>query len=138
LVVILADVKLPSEMKTTGSAKGVFPFVAKYYVDQADRLYHVPGIPDFKNIEYFLNQARVYAVTPELEKEVSSRLTAIDFSVLLNKAEIAIQSGTPEDLEAAMGYLGEAKRLDLDEAQAQLIANKTNDVRSRIASLETE
>jgi hypothetical protein len=138
LVVVLADVKLPSEMKATGSQKDIFPFVAKYYIDQADRLYQVPGIPDFKNIEYFLDQSMEFAVTPELEKEVSSRLTAIDFSVLLNKAEIAIQSGTPENLEVALEYLGDAKRLDLDQAQAQLIADKTNDVQSRIANLDPE
>jgi hypothetical protein len=138
LVKAFPGAQLPAGLKHTGSKEEIFPFVVGYYLNQADAQYKVPGIPDFKSIESSLVLAKEYAVTPELEQEVLSRLTAIDFTVLLNKAESAIQSGTPENLEAAMMYLADAKKLHLDDAQSKLITDKMSDVRSRIANLHPE
>ncbi|MBU4317154.1 MAG: hypothetical protein KKF30_07770 [Proteobacteria bacterium] len=137
-LMVLPGAQLPEGIKSAGSREDIFPFVAKYFLNQADRFYNVPGIPDFNSIESSLSRAKAYAVTPELEKEVLARLTAIDFTVLLNKAEIAIKNGTPENLEAALSYLSDAKRLDLDEAKIQLIDSKLDGVKSMIAKMNPE
>ena len=113
-----------------------FLFVVNYYLNKADTIYEVPGIPDFQSIEAYLNKAAPYAVTSELQKEINTRKTAIEFTVLLNRAETAINSGTPEGLEAALNHLKAAGNLDIEQMKIELVEKKIEAVGTMLAEFE--
>ena len=135
-VMVLPGAQLPDVMKQSGSKKDIFPFVVNYYLNKADTIYEVPGIPDFQSIESYLNKAEPYAVTSELKNEVNMRKTAIDFTVLLTRADVAINSGTPEGFESAIDYLSEAKKLDIDDMKTELVNKKLQSVEAMMADFE--
>ena len=136
LVMVLPGAQLPDLMKQSGSKKDIFPFVVNYYLDKADTIYEVPGIPDFQSIESYLNKAEPYAATTQLKNKIDTRKTTINFTVLLTRAEVAINSGTPEGLKSAVNYLNAANKLDIDEMKTELVNKKLQAVEAMLTDFE--
>lgn len=124
-------------IKDTYTAKEVFPIIYQYYLDKADDLLDVPGVPDFDGVKEYLNQSREYATTRVMKALIKSRLDAINLMVLLYKADVAASKDSPEDLKAAMGYLKEALSYQMDELESTRIKKKAEAVKLKLERLKS-
>jgi colicin import membrane protein len=138
LLISLAGVQPPAKIKDVYSKTDVFPLIFNYYVEKADTLLKVPGLPDFQGIKTYINKAMPYALTPKSKDIVYSRLNDIDLMILLYKADVAAGKTTLADLKEAKGFLTEASRLDIDDMKLNLIHQKIDAVDKKIASLKAE
>ncbi|MBW2644252.1 MAG: hypothetical protein JRC89_13055 [Deltaproteobacteria bacterium] len=118
--------------------KDVFPIVFNYYVEKADTLLEVSGIPDFEGIKNYLNRALPYAVTSASTEAAYNRLNNIELMILLYKADVAAGKSTISDLKDAKRYLNEAERLSTDDLQADMINQKIDAVDKQIATLKAK
>jgi len=116
----------------------VYPIIFDYYVEKADTLLKVPGLPDFEGIKQYLNKAMLYRTTPDSADAVFSRLNNIDLMILVYKADVAASKPTLADLKEAKEFLSEASRLDIDDAKLDLINEKMDVVDKKITSLKAE
>ncbi|MGD9234474.1 MAG: hypothetical protein PVH67_11515, partial [Desulfobacterales bacterium] len=121
LLISLPGVQAPEKAKDIYSKTDVYPLIFNYYVEKADTLLKVAGLPDFEGIKTYVNKARPYAVTPESKDIVFKRLSNIDLLILLYKANVAASKSTLADLKEAKAFLSEASRLDIDDMQLALI-----------------
>lgn len=122
---VLHGVQLDQEVKAVYSRSDVYPMIFDYYLEKADTLLEVPGLPDFEGIKSYLFQARSYAVTPEMKDKVKGRLNAIERMILLYKADVAISKNSEESLKAALKHLRKASGLVDTPTQQQEIDQKT-------------
>ncbi len=137
LFIIMPGAQPPSPAKKVYDREEIFPYITKYYIDKADAVLDVPGLPDFDGIRTYLNKSLSYAITPDLQKEADIRLDRIDRMVLLYKADIAISKDTIPELKAALEYLNRVKALGPDTIESELIRLKIESVRERMAVIET-
>ena len=137
LFIIMPGAQPPSPAKKVYDREEIFPYITKYYIDKADAVLDVPGLPDFDGIRTYLNKSLSFAITPDLQKEAGIRLDRIDRMVLLYKADIAISKDTITELKAALEYLNRVKALRPDTIESELIRLKIEWVRERIAVIET-
>jgi hypothetical protein len=100
-----------------------------HYLRQADELSGVKGTPDFEAIKIQLNSALDVAPTQNDRDMALKRLNTIDFTFLLFKANTASRKKTPENIEKALGFLNEAKALDLDDTQRETLEKKINELK---------
>jgi hypothetical protein len=121
LLISLPGVQAPEKAKDVYSKTDVYPLIFNYYVEKADTLLKVPGLPDFQGIKNYINKAMPYALTPKSKDIVYSRLDNIDLMILLYKADVAASKSTLADLKEAKGFLTEASRLDIDDMKLNLI-----------------
>jgi len=128
----------PNPIKESYSREEVFPFIAKYYIDKADAVLDVPGLPDFEVMRTYLNKSLSFAITPDLEEAAHVRLNKIDRMVLLYKADIAVSKDSISELKTALEYLNRANSLGPDEMESGLIQQKIDSIRARMAVLEAE
>jgi len=138
LVCRLPEMQPPERIMDAYSKKEIFPLVFNYYIKEADALLDVPDMPDFERIKSYLKKAQEFGITEDLRKSVDTRLRHIDLMTLVYKADVAASKGTIADLEDAMGYLGKAASLDLDDNQARLIEQKTKSIRNLKKALEAK
>jgi len=138
LLISLPGVQQPEISKDVFSKTDVYPIIFDYYVEKADTLLKVPGLPDFEGIKQYLNKAMLYRTTPDSADAVFSRLNNIDLMILVYKADVAASKPTLADLQEAKGFLSEASRLDVDDAKLDLINEKMDVVDKKIASLKAE
>jgi colicin import membrane protein len=138
LLISLPGVQAPEKAKDIYSKTDVYPLIFNYYVEKADTLLNVPGLPDFQGIKNYINKAMPYALTPKSKDIVYSRLDNIDLMILLYKADVAAGKATLADLKEAKGFLTEASRLDIDDMKLNLIHQKIDAVDKKIASLKAE
>jgi colicin import membrane protein len=138
LLISLPGVQAPEKAKDIYSKTDVYPLIFNYYVEKADTLLKVPGLPDFEGIKTYVNKARPYAVTPESKDIVFKRLSNIDLLILLYKANVAASKSTLADLKEAKAFLSEASRLDIDDMQLALIHKKMDAVDKQIAALKAK
>ncbi|MEJ2656099.1 MAG: hypothetical protein P8012_02755 [Desulfobacterales bacterium] len=136
LLISLPGVQPPAKTKDVYSKTDVFPLIFNFYVDKADNLLKVPGLPDFQGIKTYINKAMPYALTPDSKDIVYSRLNNIDMIILLYKADVAASKATLADLKEAKAFLAEASRLDIDNMQLNLIHQKMDAVDKKVASLK--
>ncbi|MEE4112671.1 MAG: hypothetical protein V2I40_07635, partial [Desulfobacteraceae bacterium] len=122
LLITLPGVSAPAEKKETYRSADVYPIIFQYYIDKADVLLDVPGIPDFEGIKATLKTALEYGSNNALRTLAYQRLDNIDRLILTYKADVAASRGTIDDLKAAIGFLNAANQLTTDKAQAELIA----------------
>jgi colicin import membrane protein len=120
MVIALPGVPAPETLKETYSADDVYPFAFQYYVDKADALLDVPGIPDFEGIKATLKTALKYGSTNALRTTAYERMDNIDRLILTYKADVAASRGSIDDLTAAIGFLEEAAKLTTDESQERI------------------
>jgi hypothetical protein len=138
LLISLPGVQPPAKIKDAYSKTDVFPLIFNYYVEKADTLLKVPGLPDFQGIKTYINKAMPYALTPKSKDIVYSRLNDIDLMILLYKADVATGKATLADLNEAKGFLTEASKLDIDNLKLNLVHQKIDAVDKKIASLKAE
>ncbi|WP_410287473.1 hypothetical protein [Desulfosarcina sp.] len=138
MVIALPGTPAPQTSKATYSAGDVYPLIFQYYIDKADALLDVPGIPDFEGIKKALQAALEYGSTNTLREIAYTRLDNIDRLILIYKADVAASRGSIDDLTSAIGLLKEADRLTTDTAQETLIAQKIEGHEAAIAVLLEE
>ena len=138
LLISLPGVQAPEKAKDTYSQTDVYPLIFNYYVEKADTLLKVPGLPDFEGIKKYINKARPYAITPASKDIVFKRLSNIDLMILLYKADVAASKSTLADLKEAKAFLSEASRLDIDKLQLDLIHQNMDALDKKISSLKAE
>jgi len=137
-LISLPGVQPPETIKNIYSKTEAFPLIFNYYVEKADTLLTVPGLPDFAGIKTYLNKALAYATTPAANEAVFSRLNNIELMILLYKADVSASKPTLSDLNQAKGFLSEAARLDIDDLNVDLIHQKMDAVDQQIAALKAK
>lgn len=137
-LISLSGVQPPETIKNIYSKADAFPLIFNYYVEKADTLLIVPGLPDFAGIKTYLNKALAYATTPAANEAVFSRLNNIELMVLLYKADVSASKPTLSDLNQAKGFLSEAARLGIDDLKVDLIHQKMDAVDQQIAALKAK
>jgi len=138
LLISLPGVQAPEKAKDVYSKTDVYPLIFNYYVEKADTLLKVPGLPDFEGIKKYINKARPYAIDPESKDVVFKRLSNIDLLILLYKADVAASKSAISDLKEAKAFLSEASRLDIDDMQLGLVHKKMEAVDKQIAALKAK
>jgi hypothetical protein len=134
---VLHGTPVEEPLKETYTEKEVFPLVFNYYVDKADTLLEVPGLPDFEGIKTYLHQAEDYIVSNEMQTAVTTRLNTIERMILLYKADVALSKDTDEALQSAITLLKKAAKLTPSTAQAEEIAKKIEQARARRTALKS-
>ncbi|MES0446167.1 MAG: hypothetical protein ABUJ92_06445 [Desulfobacterales bacterium] len=136
LLLSLPGAQPPVAIKDVYSKADVFPIIFDYYVEKADMLLEVSGMPDFKGVKKYLNRALSYA-TPDTPMEAAyARLNNIELMILLYKADVAASKATISDLKDAKVYLTQTSKLELDEPQAEMIKQKIDAIDAMIADLQ--
>jgi len=138
LLFTLPGVPPPEPVKEKYSKQEAFPFIFNHYVEKADTVLEVPGMPDFDNIKSYLNKALSYATTSDMSEIVHDRLNNIDLMILLYKAEVATSRGTLSDLENARSYLVQASRFNPDDLKVDMIDQKIESLDESIAALKAK
>ena len=134
-LVIMAGVQPPQPIKPLYNQTEVFALISNYYIEIADDLMMVPGMPDFEGIKSYLNRALDYATTDEFRRNADLRLKRIDRTVLVYKADVAANNGTRSGLNAAMQYLNTASALEPDEIEASLIQKRIFLIKKQLIEL---
>ena len=111
LLIVLPGGQLPETKKAVYKKTDVYPLIFNYYVEKADILSEVPGMPDFEGIQSYLNKALAYASSADVSQIAHARLNNLNLMILIYKSDVAADKGTVADLENAKGYLAEAARL---------------------------
>ncbi len=137
-LISLPGVQAPETIKDIYSESEAFPLIFNFYVDKADTLLAVPGLPDFEGIKRYLNKALAYATTPAANEAVFGRLNNIELMILLYKADVSASKPTLSDLNQAKGYLSQAERLDIDDLKIDLIHQKMKAVDQQMAALKAK
>jgi hypothetical protein len=138
LFITMPGAQPPNPIKETYSREEVFPFIAKYYINKADAVLDVPGLPDFEVMRTYLNKSLSFAIASDLEEAAHARLNKIDRMVLLYKADIAASKDSIPELKTAFEYLNRANSLGPDEMESGLIQQKIDSIRARMSVLEAE
>ena len=133
---VLHGVELEAPPAAVYTSSEVFPLIFDYYLDKADTLLEVPGLPDFEGMKGYLNQAKQYVVNADMKAAVSSRLNNIERMILLYKAEVTMSKGTIDSLQSGIKLLKEADGLTATEIQSQEITQKIETARQQIAALK--
>ena len=133
LLVTLPGAQAPQSIKDVYSKEEVFPLIFNYYVNRADALLDIPGMPDFDGIKFYLNKAISFGTTDDLRKKAYVRLNSIDMMILQYKADVAASKETIDGFKTALEYLNKAALLDLDDSQSKLIKQKIESIRAKIA-----
>jgi colicin import membrane protein len=129
--------QLTEPIKDTYTADEVFPIIYQYYLDKADTLLDVPGMPDFDGVKEYLDKSLAHATTREMKTVIKGRLDAINLMVLLYKADVAASKDNLEAQETAMGYLKEALAYQMDDLESTRIKQKIESVKNKIKALKT-
>jgi hypothetical protein len=137
LMFSLPGVQMPEDVKPVYGKKEVYPLVFKYYIDKADALLQVEGLPDFEGIKAYVKKALAFSVSDKMRQLGVARLNNIDRLILIFKADVAASRATLDDLQAAMGYLKEADAISRDAADEALIKEKMKTVSEAMTALET-
>ncbi|MGD9105587.1 MAG: histone H1-like repetitive region-containing protein [Desulfobacterales bacterium] len=138
LLITLPGVQPPETIKEVYSKKDVFPIIFNYYVEKADMLLEVPGMPDFEGIKGYLNKALSYAVASASIESAYNRLNNIELMILFYKADVAAGKATYSGLKDAKHYLDQAAALSINDLQADMINQKIDAVDKQIATLKTK
>lgn len=133
LFITLYGAQAPQSIKEVYSKEEVFPLIFNYYVNRADALLDIPGMPDFDGIKFYLNKAISFGTTDDLRKKAYVRLNSIDMMILQYKADVAASKETIDGFKTALEYLNKAALLDLDDSQNKLIKQKIESIRAKIA-----
>jgi colicin import membrane protein len=133
---VLHGVELADPPAAVYTSEQVYPLIFDYYLDKADMLLEVPGLPDFEGIRGYLHQAQGYVVSGDMRARVSSRLNNIERMILLYKAEVAMSRGTVDSLQAAIKLLKQADSIAASDMQSQEIVQTIEAAREQIAALK--
>jgi len=132
LFIILPGAQAPQSIKDVYSKEEVFPLIFNYYINKADAILDIPGMPDFDGIKFYLNKAIYFGMTDDLRKKAYARLTSIDMMILQYKADVAESKETIDGFKTALEYLKKAALLDLNADQSKLINQKIESIKAKI------
>lgn len=138
LFVVLHGYQLADPIKETYSKKEIFPIIFGYYLDRADTMLDVAGLPDYNAITADLEKAKQYALTKEMRDAVQKRTNYIQRMTLLYKAEVDASKPDIESLESALDNLEQVRRLVDDPVQRETIDQKIASVTAAIEAAEAE
>ena len=138
LLVSLPGMKLNAPAKEVYSRREIYPLIFGYYKDKAINLMDVKGMPDFKTVTFYLEQALGYSTTTEEKADVNARINNIDFLVLMSKADAAMSKKTVASYEAALQHLAQAAKLDLEDFQEDQIEKKAAFAKTTLKELKQE
>lgn len=133
LLVTLPGAQAPQSIKDVYSKEEVFPLIFNYYINKADAILDIPGMPDFDGIKFYLNKAISFGITDDLRKKAYTRLNSIDMMILQYKADVAASKETIDGFKTALEYLNKAALLDLNADQSKLINQKIESLMAKIA-----
>ena len=133
LLVTLPGAQAPQSIKEVYSKEEVFPLIFNYYINRADAILDIPGMPDFDGIKFYLNKAISFGTTDDLRKKAYGRLNSIDMMILQYRADVAASKETIDGFKTALKYLKKAALLDLDADQKKLIKQKIESIQAKIA-----
>jgi hypothetical protein len=137
----LTGVTPPEHIKDVYTAEEVLPLAFAYYVDQADSLLNIKGVPDLKAIKDTLEKALSFALTKNDREIVHYRLNSMEKHVLQYRANVAATRGTPKDIAIAIGLLTDALKLDMDEQQRSMIQSRIEyleETRDQLLGIESQ
>jgi hypothetical protein len=129
LMITVPGVELKDPLKPSYTKEEALAPAFNHYLRQADDLSAAKGAPDFEAIKVQLKNAVDVAPSENDRGMVLKRLSSIDFTFLLYKANTVSRKKTPENIEKALGFLNEAKTLDLDNAQLETLEKKINELK---------
>lgn len=135
LLMTIPDTVQTDNGDTSGSKKEIFPALVAWHLNKADEGLEIAGTPDFKEIRSLLSAAAPFAVNPEMKKEIVIRSHVIDLMTLLYKAQVTASLETVEGFERALVYLEEARSLQTDEIQMDLVVKKISEMEKKLADL---
>jgi colicin import membrane protein len=136
LIISLPGATMPKTQKSVYTKKEAMAPAFNYYIEKADALLTVEGMPDFTGIKSSLNRALIFATSDDLRSMAKTRINTIDLMILLYKADVSGTKGTLKDLTAALAYLEEAATFGVNAAQEALIREKINGIKAEIAKLK--
>jgi len=134
-ILIMPGVQIPPKIGEVYAKAEVYPLAFNFYVNKADALMEVPGMPDFVGIKSYLNRALLFATTQSLRQTAEARINQIDRMILFYKADVAATKGTRAGLEAALKYLDQVAELNPDDIEAELIKKKKASIRELLKTL---
>jgi len=123
-LMILPGIQMPAEEKEVYGWQDAYRLIYQYYINKADAILEVPGVPDTVALTANLEKAIQYAPNRELADKARSRLVSLRMQTLVQKAQAALNRGTIESAEAAIGFLQQAAQYDLSPAEAEMIQAK--------------
>ncbi|RJQ70965.1 MAG: hypothetical protein C4519_20400 [Desulfobacteraceae bacterium] len=135
-MVILHGVRPEAPVKPFYRRQEVYPMVFAYYLNKADALLEIEGLPDYQSIGDYLQRADRYALNSQMRQTVNIRRNKIRSLSLLYKADVEAGRGTAESLQSALQSLGQARQLTADPAQSALIEQKIARAKESLASLK--
>jgi hypothetical protein len=127
---------LPEPAKEVYGWADAYRLMYQHYIDKADALLDTPGVPDSIALTANLEQAIRYAPNRELRDAARARLINLRLLALVQKAQAALNRGTVESTQAALGFLHEARRFDLSEAEAEMLDRKIDAAQETLTQLQ--
>lgn len=128
-VVTLEGTKMPPDMgEGAVSRQKAYSLPFDYYMQRAEKLSEKDGVPDFEAIRGELKKAKKYAVTSKQLQKVKNRLNHIEFTFLLNKADMTAGQDSAEGYEKALEYLRQARELTVTQSQKEMVARQMREI----------
>jgi uncharacterized protein YueI len=134
---VLHNYRLGSSLKPYYLKQEIYPIIFKYYLEKSDDMLDLQGPTDFQGIVSYLNMAQQFALSDEMNGDITARMNTIKRITLLLKADVAINRGTHRSLELARRYLIDAKGLDPDAPQRKLIEEKLVLINTRLKKMSS-
>lgn len=135
---VLHGTQIAEPIKGLYTREEVYPIIFNYYIEKADTLLEVPGLPDFEGIKEYLHKAETYVVGLEMKTAVTSRLNNIERMTLLYKADVAMSKNTEDSLKSSIKLYKEASKLTPSPAQAEEIAQKIETAKIRLEGIKAQ
>ncbi len=120
-LILMPGQVMPAEPKEVYTWQDAFALIHQFYIDRADALLEVPGVPDTAGVLASLEKALHYAPDKPSHAAALGRLASMRMQILLQKAEAALNRGSSDDARAALEYLREARDLRLSPAEVALV-----------------
>lgn len=137
-----SDLALPTDeegktiIKDTYTRREAYDIVFQYFLAKADEVLSRQEVPDLKEINTLLEEARGYALTDNAKETVSLRKNGLRFLVLMGKVNLALARDTAEDLIAAQKHLAEIDQIAATPIQRQMAKEKASAINSALKSLQ--
>jgi len=135
-LMILPGVQMPQEQKEVYAWQDAYRLMYQYYIDKADAILEVPGVPDTAALSQNLEKAIAYAPNRGLLDAARARMVGIRVQTLVHKAQAALNRDTVESATAAVGFLKEAAQYDMSAAEADMVQRKIEEAEAILADRE--
>jgi transposase-like protein/DNA-directed RNA polymerase subunit F len=140
LVSSFSDAKIFESVpeKDVYSRKQAYGILSAYFVKRADEILRTAETPDVKTVKSYLNQASGYAQSESEKQAIRMRLNSIEFLILMSRADLALNKGTPSEFEAARKYLSQAIPLASTDLQKDVLMQRLAAVEYALATHKIE